>query len=47
MSVVDELLRGPCAGSASKIGLRVNPVVGGGAIAIISTATRGEKLMNK
>ena len=40
---VDQLLKGPCVKSKSKIGLRINPVVGGGAIAIISTATKLSK----
>lgn len=43
METVDELLKGPCKGSKAQIGLRINPVVGGGAIAIISTATKLSK----
>eukprot|EP00095_Tigriopus_kingsejongensis_P002041 snap_masked-scaffold556_size137522-processed-gene-0.7 protein:Tk02041 transcript:snap_masked-scaffold556_size137522-processed-gene-0.7-mRNA-1 annotation:"diaminopimelate decarboxylase" len=43
IAIVDELLKTQCSGSRAKLGLRVNPVVGGGAIAIISTATKQSK----
>ena len=43
MEKVDELIKGECKETKSKIGLRVNPVVGGGVIAIISTATKLSK----
>ena len=43
MEMVDELLRTTCAGAQPKIGLRINPVVGGGAIAAMSTATKASK----
>ena len=44
MEIVDDLLKTTCKGSKSPIiGLRVNPVVGSGSIAIISTATKVSK----
>ncbi len=43
MEMVDELLNDSCQGSKATIGLRINPVVGGGSIAIISTATKLSK----
>ena len=43
--ILDDLLRSDadCKGTASKIGLRINPVVGGGAIALFSVATAASK----
>ena len=43
MELVDELLRTDCAGAQPKIGLRINPVVGGGKLASMSTATKESK----
>ena len=44
-AVLDELLRTDpdCRGSASKIGLRVNPVVGGGSISLFNVGTAASK----
>jgi diaminopimelate decarboxylase len=41
--VVDQLLSSECSSSNSKIGLRINPVVGGGVIALFSIATASSK----
>ncbi len=43
IEMVDELLRGECRHSRSQFGLRINPVVGGGAIALVSNATKLSK----
>ena len=44
MEIVDELLKNDCKDSpTSTIGLRVNPVVGGGTISIFNTATKLSK----
>ncbi len=43
MGVVDDLLSTTCQESKSELGLRVNPVVGGGSVAIVSTATKLSK----
>ena len=43
MKVVDELLTHECKSTKSKIGLRVNPVVGVGEVDMFSTATKSSK----
>jgi diaminopimelate decarboxylase len=43
MELVDDLLKTTCQGSGSTFGLRLNPAVGGGLLAITSTATRASK----
>ena len=43
MELTDELLKNECKGSKSKIGLRINPVVGGGTQEIMNTATKLSK----
>ena len=44
-AVLEELLRtdSDCKGTASKIGLRVNPVVGGGSISLFNVGTAASK----
>ena len=44
-AILDDLLRNDpdCRGSASKIGLRVNPVVGGGSISLFNVGTAASK----
>ena len=43
LSLVDDLLKNTCKDSKSLIGLRINPVVGGGTFAFTSTATKASK----
>ncbi len=42
-AMVDSMLSSECSGSKSKIGLRINPVVGGGKIEMFSVATAVSK----